>query len=201
MGGHCGGTEAANAAIDALSALADAPSEISAAAICAVLVSANASIYAASNARGATSGTTIVVAWLNRDELTVFWVGDSRAYWIRNSCVQCLTRDHSLVQALIDAGEITATEARMHPDANVVTRALGAAEMVEIDRAVTRLRIGDRVILCSDGVSRSLGAGAFANGKASLGQFADDVLGNALRCDGSDNATIVAVQLNTLSRV
>jgi serine/threonine protein phosphatase Stp1 len=198
MGGHSRGTEAANAAVDELAALADAPEQISAPAIRAALASANRKIYDNPSGRQGTSGTTIVVAWLDRDRLTVFWAGDSRAYCIRHGKARCLTKDHSVVQDLLDAGEISEREAQRHPYANLVTRALGVAAEVELDETVVHVRPNDRLLLCSDGVSRSLDLGDCAVGNSSIGRFADDILCSALRRDGGDNATIVAIQLNAL---
>jgi serine/threonine protein phosphatase Stp1 len=194
MGGHAAGGEAADAAIDELAALTDGDRVISEAAICAALERANRRIHDG-GARRATSGTTIVVAWLHDDVLTVLWAGDSRAYRLRDGEARCLTRDHSLVQDLIDAGQITPAEAERHPDAHIITRALGAAHTVEIDRVVVDTRPGDRFMLCSDGVSRSLDVSEMAADRAALGPFADALLDTALRRDGSDNTTLVAIQL------
>jgi serine/threonine protein phosphatase Stp1 len=194
MGGHAAGGEAANAAIDELAALTDETSALSEASIRAALDRANRRIHD-SGAGQATSGTTIVVAWLRDDRLTVLWAGDSRAYHVRDTEARCLTRDHSLVQELIDAGQITAAEAERHPNGHIITRALGAADTVEIDRIVVDARPGDRFMLCSDGISRSLDTAEMAADHTAIGQFADGLLNTALRRDGSDNATLIAVQI------
>jgi serine/threonine-protein phosphatase Stp1 len=196
MGGHMAGGDAANMAMDELARMTDAGHAISAATICAALNRANRRIRANAQDRGGISGTTVVVAWLAQDRLTVFWAGDSRAYRLRGRQLECLTRDHSVVQELLDAGEITEAEAWKHPHANLVTRALGVGDSVVADQVVVDVRPGDRLLLCSDGVSRSLDASAAANGRQAIGQFADDVLNTALRRDGSDNATLVAIQVN-----
>jgi serine/threonine-protein phosphatase Stp1 len=198
MGGHAGGSAAANAAIEELAGVADSGQMICEAAICAAFDRANRRIHAGASDKNAMSGTTMVVAWLTRDELKVFWVGDSRAYHMRNRVVRCLTRDHSVVQELLDAGEISEAEAERHPYSNLVTRALGASQAVAVDRIVVDVKPGDRLLLCSDGVSRSIDLVGVANGSQAVSQFADDVLRDALRRDGSDNATLIAVQLNAL---
>ena len=199
MGGHAGGGEAANAAIDALAQLTDGEGVISEAAIRSALDRANRRIHGSSTGP-ATSGTTIVVAWLHEECLVVLWAGDSRAYRISETDASCLTRDHSLVRELIDAGEITEAEAERHPHAHLVTRALGAADTVAVDRIVVGARAGDRFLLCSDGISRSLDKAGIGAGSQALGPFADEVLNTALQRDGSDNATLIAIQVNLPSQ-
>jgi serine/threonine protein phosphatase PrpC len=196
MGGHAGGGDAANRAIDELARIADAGHTISAAAIHAALNRANRAIRNGAQNRGAVSGTTIVVAWLAGGRLTVFWAGDSRAYRLQGDQAQCLTRDHSVVQELLDAGEITAAQADGHPQANLVTRALGADDTVMVDQIVVDIQPGDRLLLCSDGVSRTLDPATVASHRQAINQFADDVLSAALRRDGSDNATLIAIQVS-----
>lgn len=194
MGGHSAGGEAANAAIAELAGLTDGDSAISDAAILMALDRANSRIYG-SGAKQASSGTTIVVAWLHDDHLTVLWAGDSRAYRVRDTEARCLTRDHSLVQELIDAGQITQVEAERHPNAHIITRALGAANTVKVDKVVVDARPGDRFLLCSDGISRSLDMAGMVADRAAIGSFADGLLNMALQRDGSDNATLVAIHL------
>ncbi len=187
MGGHSAGDRAATAAIDALEALA-AP--VTAQAILDALHGANRSIAAQAGQGG--SGTTIVAAWIEEERLHLFWAGDSRAYRVRDGRATPLTRDHSLVQELVDAGMLTEVEAERHPRANVITRALGIAEAVRIETATTDIGMGDLVLLCSDGLSRSLDPRDFAP-MLDLDAQADRLLMNALRRDGSDNASLVLI--------
>lgn len=83
-------------------------------------------------------------------------VGDSRGYRLRDGALQQLTRDHSAVQEMVDAGQITELEARNHPHRNLITRALGAGAESQPDVTVLQPRIGDRYMLCSDGLSGEL---------------------------------------------
>lgn len=187
MGGHSAGDRAAAAAIDALDAL---PEPITAPALLRALQAANRSIAAEAERGG--SGTTIVAAWAEAMRLRLFWAGDSRAYRVRDGRAVALTRDHSLVQELVDGGLLSEAEAERHPQANVVTRALGVAPDVAIETAECDLVAGDLILLCSDGLSRSLGPRDFAPG-LDLGIQADRLLMNALQRDGSDNASLVLV--------
>ena len=187
MGGHSAGDRAAAAAIDALGEL---PAPVTASAILGALDAANGRIAAEAERGG--SGTTIVVAWADGARLRLFWAGDSRAYRVRDGRASALTRDHSLVQELVDGGLLSEAEAERHPQANVVTRALGIAASVAIETAECDLAAGDLILLCSDGLSRSLGPRDFTPG-LDLGIQADRLLMNALQRDGSDNASLVLV--------
>lgn len=101
-------------------------------------------------------GTTITLAYVRGTYVIVAHVGDSRAYLIDNddSSITQITSDHSFVQALLMAGHITPEQAENHPMGNVLYRALGQAEDVDIDMYYRRLHVGDRLVLCSDGLTR-----------------------------------------------
>jgi len=117
-------------------------------------VKANQAIYSKSreNPNMEGMGTTIVVAIIYRDSLALAHVGDSRCYRYRKNELVALTRDHSLVQEFVEAGKITAKEAFTHPQRNVITRALGIGEKIEVERKNMVLEKGDLIILCSDGL-------------------------------------------------
>lgn len=97
-------------------------------------------------------GTTIVAATIVDDCIYVANVGDSRLYLINDDIVQ-ITRDHSLVEEMVMAGRIDKEEARVHPDKNIITRAIGAAPDLKIDFFDMHLREGDRILMCTDGLS------------------------------------------------
>jgi len=101
-----------------------------------------------------TIGSTVVGLVGNGDAFTCFWAGDSRAYQVRDGRIGRLSRDHSLVQDLIDAGMITEREAESHPNANIITRAVGAADRLRVDTAAVDVRAGDLFLLASDGLTR-----------------------------------------------
>lgn len=98
-------------------------------------------------------GTTIVVTIICNEMLTVAHVGDSRCYLFREGRLRGITRDHSLVQELLDEGKITPDQAAVHPHKNVITRALGVAAEVEVDCQRMPIFTGDILLLCSDGLS------------------------------------------------
>ena len=98
-------------------------------------------------------GTTLVAAATDGSHVTVANVGDSRCYLIRDGGIQQLTKDHSVVEDMVDRGEIERADAWKHPRRNYITRALGAEEQVECDLFFRDLEPGDVLLLCSDGLS------------------------------------------------
>lgn len=193
MGGHSAGDVAATLTVEALNGLADDAAPLTPASVIRALEGANAVIHARARASGTTSGATVVVVLLDGPEATIFWAGDSRAYLLREDAAERLTRDHSVVQALVDARTIDAAAAERHPQANLITRALGVAPTIEIDTCEVALRAGDRLLLCSDGLSRSLAGSDFATLPDGLEPAADTLMTNALRRDGSDNVTLMLI--------
>lgn len=101
-------------------------------------------------------GCTCTAAMLEKDKLVIAQVGDSRAYLLHKGQMQQLTRDHSLVADLIEAGQITEAEARVHPQRSVITRALGSDPRTQPDLFEITVEAGDRLLLCSDGLSTML---------------------------------------------
>ena len=120
---------------------------------------ANSSVVDAARKQpeGAVMGTTCVAAIVSRGRAYIVNVGDSRGYHLFTSedseCIQQVTKDHSHVRDLIDRGEITEEQAKLHPDRNKITRAIGAEEMVTPDYFELDLADGDMLLLCSDGLS------------------------------------------------
>lgn len=191
MGGHQSGDVAAQIAVDALADLAGSGRDLCGDDILATLQCANTRIYDRFPDTERRSGTTIVAALLTDGALEIFWAGDSRAYQRRSGIWNLLTRDHSVVQQMVDAGALSPSAAASHPKANVITRALGVHAEVVIDRLVTTFGAGDAIMLCSDGVSRSLRLQT--PGAASAEALAQSVLDQALVHDGSDNASLVLI--------
>ncbi|WP_309603117.1 protein phosphatase 2C domain-containing protein [Sphingomonas sp.] len=101
-----------------------------------------------------TIGSTVVGLAIAGGHYRCFWAGDSRAYRIRDAQAERLTRDHSLVQDLVDAGMLEADEAEGHPNASVITRAVGVVEELRVDIAKGDVQSGDLFLLASDGLTR-----------------------------------------------
>ncbi len=122
--------------------------------VASAISSANVQIYERAtkneNLRG--MGTTIVVAVVLNNEAVISHVGDSRIYLVNDDITQ-LTKDHSIVQSLIESGKITAEDAKVHPRKNVITRALGVEETVIIDTDFININTNDTLLLCTDGLT------------------------------------------------
>lgn len=158
MGGHALGAYASDRVIGALESIRD--DEEAAPALALRLARADADILARGRAEGATIGATVVAAVIRGGQATLAWAGDARAYLLRAGRLVRLTRDHSVVQELVDAGRLSEDEARTHPQANIVTRAVGAGGIPEF--TVLALADGDRLLLCSDGLTHVLPDAALA---------------------------------------
>lgn len=112
--------------------------------------------YSCSNTECAGMGTTLVAAAVRSGTATILSIGDSRAYHITRKGIVQITKDHSLVEEMVDRGEITRAQARNHPKKNFITRALGVDAQVYADCFTVPFRPGERLLLCSDGLSNTL---------------------------------------------
>ena len=140
------------------------------------------------------SATTLVVLIARGDHFACLWAGDSRAYLLRDGEMTQITRDHSLVQEMVDAGAIRAEDAESHPQANVITRAIGADGTLELDKVSSRLQVGDRFLLCSDGLCKTLSDTEMAALLA--GELPSEALIAAtLEHRGRDNVTAVVFEI------
>jgi len=114
---------------------------------------ANKAVYDQRMARGSDMGTTLVASLVIGDVAYVANAGDSRAYVINSEGSSLITTDHSLVERLVAVGRITPEEAKVHPQRNVIYRTVGDKPQLEVDTFERRLNVGDRLLLCSDGLS------------------------------------------------
>lgn len=143
-------------------------------------------------------GTTVVSALINGRMVTIVNVGDSRAYLFRQSGYRQITVDHSWVNEQLQQNLITPEDARVHPWRNVITRALGSRESIEVDVFEERVRGGDQVLLCTDGLSSMLDDIAMfeeiTNDNVTQEQKADRLIEQAKRAGGTDNITLILIQ-------
>jgi protein phosphatase len=141
--------------------------------------------------------STITVAVIRGASLFMAQVGDSRGYLIRNGRVRRVTRDHSLVDELVRNGELSPEQALHHPQRNVITRALGVKSTVEVDVFEERLRNGDVVLLCSDGLYRVVEDAEIVRAMiAEPQQAVDTLVALANQRGGPDNISVVAVKIS-----
>jgi serine/threonine protein phosphatase PrpC len=143
--------------------------------------------------------TTIVIAWILGDRLWIAHAGDSRLYRFREGVLEAMTRDHSFSQELLDAGMVTEEEARMLPSKNLVTRALGAGGDVDPEVNDYPLRVGDVLMLCSDGLTEMVDdvqiAGAIFASVPDVQRAAQRLIDMANAAGGRDNVSVIVVRL------
>lgn len=141
-------------------------------------------------------GTTVVAATCIGEELHVANVGDSRLYVIGEKITQ-VTRDHSLVEEMIRMGGIDRQSARNHPDKNIITRAIGAEDHIDIDFFQVSLSKGDIVLMCSDGLTNMLEdeeIRMILNGQRDIVEKAEQLVKAANNNGGKDNITVVLIE-------
>lgn len=140
-------------------------------------------------------GTTVVLAVIKADTLYIAHVGDSRLYVITKDSINQMTTDHSVVQMMIDNGEITVQEAKTHPNKNVITRALGVDENIRIDYCQEVYNEGDIVLLCTDGLTNYVDDNKILE-ICNIGDsyaLAEILVDEANRNGGGDNVTVITV--------
>jgi serine/threonine protein phosphatase PrpC len=153
MGGYGNGDVASDIVIDCLAKIPDEAEP--GPALVARLKEANDLVLKRQREPGmGRMGSTVVAMLISRAVAHVAWAGDSRAYLLRGGHMRPLTRDHSVVQEMVDRGELSPDEAESHPESHMVTRAVGGAEDLEVDLVSVPLAVGDRLLLCSDGLTR-----------------------------------------------
>ncbi len=139
-------------------------------------------------------GTTLVLATITDDVLTVANVGDSRLYIISEEGISQVTRDHSLVEEMVRMGGIDRVSARNHPDKNIITRAVGATSNVNIDFFEVNLKNGDLILMCSDGLSNMIEDSEIqkiVQKGVDLESIAKELIDTANKNGGKDNISVV----------
>ena len=197
MGGHEAGDLASMTVVNALLECATG-GKANLRQVLTALDLANARLADLSQARyqGRTIGSTVVGLVLDGTGFSCFWAGDSRAYRIREGRIEQLTRDHSLVQDLVDAGKLRPEEAKTHPDSNIITRAVGVSDVLDVETLSGEVLPGDRFLLASDGLTRLLGDEellAEIDGK-DLDEAASRLLEIVLERGAPDNVSLAIVR-------
>ena len=200
MGGHEAGEVASAMVIEALAGLpitnnleADTANAVSA----MIRVNQELIVLARSDIHPRTIGSTVVGLIIRDGQYRCFWAGDSRAYRVRRGVIRQLTRDHSLVQDLVEAGMIAPDEAHNHPNANVITRAVGAAETLIVDTVGGDARPGDQFLLASDGLTRLVDDGEMRDELAEFepSEAAGKLLDAVLVRGAPDNVSLIITKV------
>lgn len=147
---------------------------------------------AARRGPGRILASTVVVMLARGEHFAMLWAGDSRAYLMRGGKLARVTRDHSLVQELVDQGTLSEDEAESHPQANVITRAVGAQGELELDKVSGRIIEGDRYLLCTDGLFKTMSEAEIGAMIASGGD-ASAIVTEAVGRGARDNVSAIAV--------
>lgn len=211
MGGHSFGDRASREAVTAFAGLAQQGSPVPVDALLDTIKAANDAVVGLTSWAGpgrTISGTTLTGIALvessagGRGNWLAFNVGDSRVYRHDETGLTQISVDHSVVQELVDAGTITAAESAVHPERNVVTRALGATEDVSADVWLLPVGGAQRFLLCSDGLTKELDdreiarlIEAYVDGEETLAQL---LVRAAIAAGGSDNVTAVVIDVEPL---
>lgn len=204
MGGHEAGEIASEITVNTLAELA--PSHLDAEGLTAAVEAANYNVMKAPRQGIGRDGmgTTLTAAMLEGERLLIAQVGDSRAYLLHKGHLQQITRDHSLMADLIEAGQITPEEARVHPNRSVITRAIGSDIHMRPDIYELNVDAGDRILLCSDGLSSMISNNAIESimrRQSDAQHCADELVTAALENGGADNVTIVVADVPGFSEV
>lgn len=145
-------------------------------------------------------GTTIVVTTIIDGTAFTANVGDSRLYMIGDAGMKQITQDHSLVEEMVRLGQLTKEEARMHPDKNIITRAIGASKTVQVDFFEFDLAQGDKILMCSDGLTNMVEDSeieAIVQNGAPIGERATQLINAANDHGGKDNIAVILVEPDT----
>lgn len=148
---------------------------------------------------GRTLGSTVVTLLIKGHAGVCLWAGDSRLYRYRNNTFVQLSRDHSQVEELVLQGFLSSEEAASHPDANIITRAIGATPDIYIDINVFSAQLGDTFLLCSDGLYNMVSKDEIADTLASLAinEAVDVLIQKALDNGANDNVSVILVKGET----
>ncbi len=194
-GGHGAGDVASAAIVEAMRAV---PPGLSAAELLAQVRLRLTAVHqdlqeeAAQRGPGRILASTVVVMLARGDHFAMLWAGDSRAYLLRGGTLARVTRDHSLVQELVDQGALREEEAESHPQANVITRAIGEQGELELDKVSGRIAEGDRFLLCTDGLFKTMSEQEMA-AMLGAGVDAQAIVMEAVARGARDNVSAIGV--------
>ncbi|MCP4321116.1 MAG: Stp1/IreP family PP2C-type Ser/Thr phosphatase [Psychromonas sp.] len=152
--------------------------------------------YSREQLNGRTIGSTFVSLLIKGNVGVCLWAGDSRLYRYRHNKLTPITNDHSHVAELIKQGLITEAEAEVHPERNVITRAVGTSESIDIDVDLFELNVGDQFLLCSDGLYNAVNELDMVGclNKNSLADSVNELIQTALDNKASDNVSVILVK-------
>ncbi|MBQ3118527.1 MAG: Stp1/IreP family PP2C-type Ser/Thr phosphatase [Clostridia bacterium] len=199
MGGHNAGEVASSEAINVIKDVVLDHEHNAKEMLIEAINSANSTVYNMSLDKQSLfgMGTTITACVIDKDKVTAAQVGDSRLYLIRDGMIIQITKDHSLVEMLIENGSITKEDAKHHPQKNVITRAIGTDKEVSADIYEFSICAGDILLLCSDGLVNMVEDEKILSVITRSKKFeetADKLIDAAETAGGSDNITVILIK-------
>ena len=199
MGGHAGGKQASETALQAIIEYIENSKEKNPNILFEKAVQkANQAVYKEANEKDLQGmGTTVVLASIDGRTLSIANVGDSRLYVVSPGSITQITRDHSLVEEMVRMGELERSKARLHPEKNVITRAVGAAESCKVDFFKIGLEDEESVLMCSDGLSNMLDDEQIRNimnSQRDVIEKTQKLVEAANNSGGKDNITVIVVE-------
>ncbi len=198
MGGHIAGDVASSTAVKVIQDESGDASSENPGTLTKIISDANATIWdkAQSDPALRGMGTTCTLVLVDEDRVHIAHVGDSRAYRLRDGQLEQLTEDHTLVGRMVQEGRLSREEAQHHPQRSIITRALGVDQDVQVDLETVELSAGDRLLLCSDGLSSMVEDDSIESVLASESdpqRVADRLIDVANEAGGDDNITVVVI--------
>ena len=197
MGGHAAGDVASETAVETLQKFA--PTSANVEDLGQAVINANMAVIEESRKAGLEGmGTTMTAAVIEKSRIAIAHVGDSRAYLLHHGRLQQITRDHSLMADMIEAGRITPEEARHHPNRSIITRALGSDPAMQPDLYELTASPGDRLLLCSDGLYSMVEDEQIQSILARTRdpqRCASALVNAAIAAGGLDNTTVIVVDI------
>lgn len=204
MGGVSGGDVASSIAVDRISEriltgyVPGSSGDEVRSLIHSAVLNANGAVHDRAGADAALSGmgTTVVVAVVSGGAVRIVHAGDSRAYLIAPDGIRQLTTDHSIVQEMVDKGDLTAQEAKKHPQKNIITRALGVESSIQVDYCETPFPDGSRLLICTDGLTNYLDEEQIFSlaREADAEELTGRLVSLAKQAGGSDNITVTVIE-------
>ncbi|MFH0352426.1 MAG: PP2C family protein-serine/threonine phosphatase [Chromatiales bacterium] len=198
MGGHAAGDQASKSIVAALSGVSPAPTlGVFVDRVCDCLQRVNQELIAMGAEKHRITGSTVVALLALGPGCAILWAGDSRAYLLRDGALKQLSADHSQIELYVKLGLIARDQAANHPLSNIVTRAVGTHEALDLDRDTIEAHAGDRFLLCSDGLYRHVTheeiASLLRTGSAS--SAAQSLVDLTLDRGALDNVTVVLIDV------
>jgi PPM family protein phosphatase len=201
MGGHTAGDVASSTAVETIADHLRSADGSDPESLAQLVRDANAAIFEKASTDSSLSGmgTTCTLVFIDGDRAHIAHVGDSRAYRLQADRMERLTEDHTLVERMVREGRIRPEEAERHPQRSIITRALGVDEDVRVDLLAIDLADGDRLLLCSDGLSSMVGEASIEEVLAAEPDpqaAADRLVDIANEAGGEDNITVVVIDVS-----